>query len=113
HAAAGGIGLIAGQWAKHLGATTIGTVGSADKVEIAKKHGATHVINYKTDDFVKGVKELTGGQGVDVVYDAIGKDTFPGSLDCLKPLGLWVSFGNASGNVPPFEISILQAKGSL
>ena len=113
HAAAGGVGLMACQWAKHLGATTIGTVGSADKGELAKAHGATHVINYKTDDFVKSVKELTGGQGVDVVYDAIGKDTFPGSLDCLKPLGLWVSFGSSSGPVPPFELSILQGKGSL
>jgi NADPH2:quinone reductase len=113
HAAAGGIGLIACQWAKHLGATIIGTTSSAEKAELAKQAGCTHVINYRTEDFVKRTKELTGGKGVDVVYDAIGKDTFPGSLDCLKPLGLWVSFGNASGPVPPFEISILAGKGSL
>src|SRR5262245_35073501 len=113
HAAAGGIGLIASQWARHLGATTIGTVSTADKAELAKAHGCTHAINYKTEDFVKRTKELTNGQGVDVVYDAVGKDTFPGSLDCLKPLGLFVSFGNASGPVPPFELSMLQAKGSL
>lgn len=113
HAAAGGIGLIACQWAKHLGATIIGTTGSAEKAELARKNGCTHVINYKTEDFVKRVKEITGGKGVDVVYDSVGKDTFPGSLDCLKPLGLWVSFGNASGPVPPFEITMLAAKGSL
>jgi NADPH2:quinone reductase len=113
HAAAGGIGLIACQWAKHLGATIIGTTGSAEKGELARKNGCTHVINYKTEDFVKRVKEITGGKGVDVVYDSVGKDTFPGSLDCLKPIGLWVSFGNASGPVPPFEITMLAAKGSL
>jgi NADPH2:quinone reductase len=113
HAAAGGIGLIAAQWARHLGATIIGTVSSDDKAKLAKEAGCTHVINYKTEDFVKRTRELTGGQGVDVVYDGVGKDTFPGSLDCLKPLGLWVSFGNASGPVPPFEIGILQGKGSL
>ncbi len=113
HAAAGGIGLIASQWARHLGATTIGTVSTSDKAELAKAAGCNHVINYKTEDFVKRTKELTNGQGVDVVYDSVGKDTFPGSLDCLKPLGLFVSFGNASGPVPPFEINILQGKGSL
>ena len=113
HAAAGGIGLIASQWAKHLGATTIGTVSTADKAELAKAHGATHVINYKTEDFVKRTKELTNGAGVDVVYDAVGKDTYPGSLDCLKPLGLWVSFGNASGPITNFDILALSAKGSL
>jgi NADPH2:quinone reductase len=113
HAAAGGIGLIASQWAKHLGATIIGTVSTADKAELAKAHGCTHVINYKTEDFVKRTKELTGGQGVDVVYDAVGKDTYPGSLDCLKPLGLWVSFGNASGAITNFDILALSAKGSL
>ena len=113
HAAAGGIGLIAAQWARHLGATIIGTVSTSDKAEMAKAAGCTHVINYKTEDFVKRTKELTGGAGCDVAYDAVGKDTFPGSLDCLKPLGLWVSFGNASGPVPPFEINILQGKGSL
>jgi NADPH2:quinone reductase len=113
HAAAGGIGLIACQWAKHLGATIIGTAGSADKVELAKAHGATHVINYKTEDFVARVKEITGGKLCDVVYDSVGKDTFPGSLVCLKPLGMWVSFGNSSGPVPPFEMGMLAAKGSL
>jgi NADPH:quinone reductase len=113
HAAAGGIGLIACQWARHLGATVIGTVSTADKAELAKAHGATHVINYKTEDFVKRTKELTGGKGVDVVYDAVGKDTYPGSLDCLKPLGLWVSFGNASGAITNFDILQLSAKGSL
>jgi NADPH2:quinone reductase len=113
HAAAGGVGLIACQWARHLGATIIGTVSTPEKAELAKAAGCTHVINYKTEDFVKRTKELTNGHGVDVVYDSVGKDTFPASLDCLKPLGLWVSFGNASGPVPPFEIAMLQAKGSL
>jgi NADPH:quinone reductase len=113
HAAAGGIGLIAAQWARHLGATIIGTVSTPEKAELAKAAGCHHIINYKTEDFVKRTKELTNGQGVDVVYDSVGKDTFPGSLDCLKPLGLWVSFGNASGPVPPFEVNILQGKGSL
>jgi NADPH:quinone reductase len=111
HAAAGGVGLIACQWAKAIGATMIGTVGSADKADLAKAHGCTHVINYRTENFVDRVREITGGKGCDVVYDSIGKDTFPGSLDCLKPKGLWVSFGNASGPVPPFELSAL--KGSL
>lgn len=113
HAAAGGVGLIAGQWAKHLGATVIGTAGGADKCALAEAHGYDHVIDYRAGDFVARVKELTGGAGVDVVYDSVGKDTFPGSLDCLRPLGLWVSFGNASGNVPPFPIGMLGAKGSL
>jgi NADPH2:quinone reductase len=113
HAAAGGIGLIAAQWGRHLGATVIGTVSTSDKAALAKAAGCAHVINYKTEDFVKRTKELTNGAGCDVVYDAVGKDTFPGSLDCLKPLGLFVSFGNASGPVPPFEINILQGKGSL
>jgi NADPH:quinone reductase len=113
HAAAGGIGLIASQWARHLGATIIGTAGSDDKARLAKEHGCTHVINYRTEDFVKRVKEITNGQGCDVVYDGVGKDTFPGSLDCLKPLGLWVSFGNASGPVQSFDMGILAAKGSL
>ncbi|MGE0628366.1 MAG: quinone oxidoreductase [Hyphomicrobiaceae bacterium] len=113
HSAAGGIGLIACQWAKHLGATIIGTVGSDDKGELAKAHGCTHIINYRTEDFVKRVKEITDGRLCDVVYDSVGKDTFPGSLDCLRPRGLWVSFGNSSGPVPPFEISILNPKGSL
>ena len=111
HAAAGGVGLIACQWAKALGATMIGTVSSKNKADLALSHGCTHIINYKTEDFVARVKELTGGQGCDVVYDSIGKDTFQGSLDCLKPKGLLVSFGNASGPVPPFEMTML--KGSL
>jgi NADPH:quinone reductase len=113
HAAAGGIGLIACQWAYFIGATVIGTVGSDEKAALAKSHGCTHTIDYRTEDFVKRVKEITDGRGVDVAYDAIGKDTFPKSLDCIKPLGLWVSFGNASGPVPPFEMGILAQKGSL
>ena len=113
HAAAGGIGLIACQWASSIGATVIGTVGSDEKARLAKAHGCTHTINYRTEDFVARVKELTGGRGVDVAYDSVGKDTFPGSLDCIKPRGLWVSFGNASGPVPPFELGILSQKGSL
>lgn len=113
HAAAGGVGLIACQWARHIGATLIATAGSPEKLELARAHGATHLINYRTEDFVARVKEITGGAGCDVVYDAVGKDTFPGSLDCLKPRGLWVSFGGASGSVPPFDIGMLSAKGSL
>ena len=113
HAAAGGVGLIVCQWAKALGATMIGTVGSDDKAKLAKDAGCTHVINYRTEDYVARVRELTGGAGCDVVYDGVGKDTFPSSLDCLKPKGLWVSFGNASGPVPPFDMQILSAKGSL
>jgi NADPH2:quinone reductase len=113
HAAAGGIGLIACQWARHLGATIIGTVGSAEKAKLAKDHGCTHVINYRTENFVERVKAITGGKGCDVVYDSVGKDTFPASLDCLKPFGLWVSFGNSSGPVPPFDIVTLSGKGSL
>jgi NADPH2:quinone reductase len=111
HAAAGGVGLIACQWARALGATLIGTVGSDEKAVLAKSRGATHVINYRSEDFVARVKEITGGKGCDVVYDSIGKDTFPRSLDCLKPRGLWASFGSSSGPVPPFELSAL--KGSL
>ncbi len=113
HAAAGGIGLIAAQWARHLGATIIGTAGSEDKAKLAKDAGCHHVINYKTEDFVKRTRELTGGQGVDVVYDGVGKDTYPASLDCLKPLGLFVSFGNASGAVQNFDLLALMNKGSL
>ena len=113
HAAAGGVGLIACQWAKHLGATIIGTVGSEEKASLAKAHGCTHTINYRSEDFVARVRELTDGKGVDVVYDSIGKDTFPGSLDCLRPLGLWVSFGNASGAIEGFDIGLLSKKGSL
>ncbi|MBP1881908.1 quinone oxidoreductase family protein [Sinorhizobium mexicanum] len=113
HAAAGGVGLIAGQWAKALGATVIGTAGSQEKIELALAHGYDHVINYRTDNFISRVKELTGGRGVDVVYDSVGRDTYPGSLDCLKPRGLWVSFGNSSGPVEAFNIGILAQKGSL
>ncbi|MBB4064813.1 quinone oxidoreductase family protein [Gellertiella hungarica] len=113
HAAAGGVGLIAGQWAKALGATTIGTVGSAEKAALASAHGYDHVINYREEDFVSRVREITGGKGVDVVYDSVGKDTFPSSLDCLKLRGMWVSFGNSSGPVPPFEMALLSQKGSL
>jgi NADPH:quinone reductase len=113
HAAAGGIGLIACQWARALGATVIGTVGTDAKAELAKANGCTHTIVYTRENFVEKVKEITGGKGVPVVYDAVGKDTFPGSLDCLSPRGLFVSFGNASGPVPPFEILLLSQKGSL
>ncbi len=113
HAAAGGIGLIACQWAKHLGATVIGTAGSDQKCELAKAHGATHCINYAKEKFVDRVKEITGGKGCDVVYDSIGKDTFPASLDCLKPRGLFVTFGNASGPIEAFSPNILNQKGSL
>jgi len=113
HAAAGGVGLIAGQWAKHLGVTVIGTVGSEDKVALAKENGSAHVLNTRTDDWVKRVREITNGEGVPVVYDSIGKDTWAGSLDCLAVRGMMVSFGNASGAVPAFEPGILSAKGSL
>jgi NADPH:quinone reductase len=113
HAAAGGIGLIACQWAKHLGATIIGTASSEEKCALAKAAGATHMINYKTENFVERVNAITGGKKCDVVYDSIGKDTFPASLDCLKPLGLFVTFGNASGPIDAFNAGILAAKGSL
>ena len=113
HAAAGGVGLLAGQWAKHLGATVIGTAGSAEKVALAASHGFDHVINYRDKDFVEEVKAITGGKMCDVVYDSVGMDTFPGSLDCLKPRGMFVSFGQSSGSVPPFNISMLAQKGSL
>ncbi|HTT98264.1 MAG TPA: quinone oxidoreductase [Rhizomicrobium sp.] len=113
HAAAGGVGLIAGQWAKHLGATVIGTVGSDEKVALAKANGYDHVLNTRSDDWVKRVREITNGEGVPVVYDSIGKDTWSGSLDCLAVRGMMVSFGNASGAVPAFEPGILSAKGSL
>ena len=113
HAAAGGVGLIACQWAKDLGATIIGTAGSDEKVALAKEHGCTHGINYNTENFVDRVKEITGGKGVDVVYDSIGKATYPASLDCLKPLGLFVTFGNASGPIAAIEPGMLAAKGSL
>lgn len=113
HAAAGGVGLILGQWAKHLGATVIGTASSPDKIALAKAHGFDHVINYRDTDFVAAVKEITGGSMCEVVYDSVGKDTFPGSLDCLKAFGMFVSFGQSSGPIPPFDISILSQKGSL
>ncbi|MFB2551603.1 quinone oxidoreductase family protein [Ensifer soli] len=113
HAAAGGVGLIAGQWAKALGATVIGTVGSAEKAALALENGYDHVINYRTEDFVSRVKEITRGRGVDVVYDSVGRDTFPASLDCISPRGLWVSFGNSSGPVDAFSMGILAQKGSL
>jgi NADPH2:quinone reductase len=113
HAAAGGVGLIACQWAKALGLQLIGTAGGAAKCALALEHGAAHVIDYTKEDFVARVKEITGGQGVKVVYDSIGKDTFEGSLNCLRPFGLMASFGNASGPVPPFAIGNLGPKGSL
>jgi NADPH2:quinone reductase len=113
HAAAGGVGLIACQWARALGVTMIGTVGSDDKAALAKANGCTHTIVYTRENFVERVKALTGGKGVPVVYDGVGKDTFPGSLDCISPRGLWVSFGNASGAIPPFDILLLSQKGSL
>ena len=113
HAAAGGVGLIACQWARALGVTMIGTVGSDEKAALAKAHGCTHTINYNTENFVERVKELTEGEGVPVVYDSVGKDTFKGSLDCLAPMGMMVSFGNASGTVPPFSLSELVSRGSL
>ncbi len=113
HAAAGGVGLIACQWARVLGLQLIGTAGGGAKCELAKEHGAAHVIDYTREDFVARVREITGGQGVKVVYDSIGKDTFERSLDCLRPFGLMASFGNASGPVPPFAIGTLGPKGSL
>jgi NADPH2:quinone reductase len=113
HAAAGGVGLIACQWLKALGVTTIGTAGSPEKLALARAHGADHLINYSTEKFVDKVKEITGGKGVPVVYDSVGKSTWEGSLDCLRPRGLMVSFGNASGAVPPVNLGILSTKGSL
>jgi NADPH2:quinone reductase len=111
HAAAGGVGLIACQWLKALGAITIGTAGSDEKCALAKAHGAAHCINYRSEKFVERVKEITGGEGVPVVYDSVGKDTFEGSLDCLRTFGMMASFGNSSGPVPPFNLTAL--KGSL
>ena len=113
HAAAGGVGLIACQWAKALGLQLIGTAGSDAKCQLALQHGAAHAINYAKEDFVARVKDITGGKGVKVVYDSVGKDTWDGSLNCLRPFGLMASFGNASGPVPPFAPGILGAKGSL
>jgi NADPH2:quinone reductase len=113
HAAAGGVGLIALQWLKARGVKTIATVGSDEKAKLAKAHGATWVVNYSTENFVQKVKEITKGKGVPVVYDGVGKSTWEGSLDCLRPRGLIASFGNASGAVPPVNLGILSAKGSL
>ena len=113
HAAAGGVGLIACQWAKALGATVIGTAGSVEKVALAQAHGCDHVIAYRQENFVERVREITGGKGVAVVYDGVGKDTFMGSLDCLSPLGMMVTFGNASGPVAPLDLLLLSQKGSL
>ena len=112
-AAAGGVGLIACQWAKALGATVIGTVGSSAKAELARAHGCDHVINYATENFTQRVRDITGGEGVAVVYDGVGKDTFMGSLDSLRPMGMMVSYGNASGPVPPVDLILLSQKGSL
>ncbi len=113
HAAAGGVGLIACQWLKHLGVEVIGTVGSDEKAELAKAHGAAHTINYRSEDFVARVKEITDGKGVPYVYDSVGKDTFLGSLDCLAPFGTLATFGNASGPVEPINPAILGPKGSV
>lgn len=113
HAAAGGVGQLVCQWAKHLGATVIGTVGSPEKAKIAQSLGCDHAILYKIEDFVARVRELTDGKGVRVVYDSVGQTTFMGSLDCLQPLGMMVSFGQSSGKVPPLDIGLLSAKGSL
>ncbi len=113
HAAAGGVGLIACQWLKALGVTVIGTVGSEEKMGLAKNAGCEHVINYSKENFTQRVKEITGNKGVPVVYDSVGKSTWEGSLDCLQPRGMMVSFGNASGAVAPINIGILAQKGSL
>ncbi|MCB1908583.1 MAG: quinone oxidoreductase [Rhodocyclaceae bacterium] len=113
HAAAGGVGLIVCQWAKALGATVIGTVGSPQKAELARAHGCDHAIDYSRENFADRVREITGGQGVPVVYDSIGKDTFMDSLSCLRPLGTMVLFGAASGPVPPFDLGLLAKMGSL
>jgi len=113
HAAAGGVGSIVCQWAKHIGATIIGTVGSREKAEEARNCGCTHPILYRDTDFVGAVREITGGQGVDVVYDSVGQATFMQSLDCLRPLGTMVSFGQSSGPVPPLDLGVLAARGSL
>ena len=112
-AAAGGVGLIVCQWARHLGATVIGTAGSPEKAELAKAHGCHHPIVYTQEDFAARVKEITGGKGVDVVYDSVGQATFMKSLDCLRPMGMMVSFGQSSGPMAPFDLSLLAQKGSL
>jgi len=113
HAAAGGVGLIVCQWARHLGATVIGTVGSPEKAGVARAHGCEHPIVYAREDFAARVKDLTNGRGVDVVYDSVGQATFMKSLDCLRPMGMMVSFGQSSGSMPPFDLAILAQKGSL
>jgi len=113
HAAAGGVGSIACQWARALGVTMIGTVGSDEKAALARSNGCAHTIVYTRENFVERVKAITGGKGVPVVYDGVGKDTFPASLDCLQPRGMFVSFGNSSGSVPPFNLMLLSQKGSL
>jgi NADPH2:quinone reductase len=113
HAAAGGVGSIATQWAHHIGATVIGTVGSEEKAKLARAHGCDHVINYSTENFADRVAEITKGKKCDVVYDSVGRDAFPGSLDCLKPRGLWVLFGQSSGTIQNFDLNILAQKGSL
>ena len=113
HAAAGGVGLIACQWLRQLGVTVIGTVGSDEKAELARENGCAHAVVYTREDFVARVRELTGGKGVPVVYDSVGKDTFQGSLECLSPRGMLVGFGNASGKPPPFDMAVLSQKGSL
>lgn len=113
HAAAGGVGLIACQWARALGIRLIGTAGSDEKCALARDYGASEVINYETEDFVARVRDITDGRGVDAVMDSIGKSTFEGSLDCLRPVGMMISYGNASGKVPPFDLGILGAKGCL
>jgi len=113
HAAAGGVGLIFGQWANSIGATVIGTVGSEEKAELARTHGYHHLINYNTENVVERLMEITGGAKVPVVYDGVGKDTFDISLDCLAPRGLMVSFGNASGSPEPLDLQTLSNKGSL
>ena len=112
-AAAGGVGLMVCQWAKHLGATVIGTVGSEEKAALAKANGCDHPIVYARENFTERIREITGGEGVNVVYDSVGKDTFEGSLDCLRPLGTMVSFGNTSGMLPPFDSGMLSSRGSL
>jgi NADPH2:quinone reductase len=113
HAAAGGVGSIVCQWAKHIGATVIGTVGSPEKADLAQNHGCDHPIRYQDEDFVSRIREITQGKGVDVVYDSVGRSTFMQSFDCLRPMGMMVSFGQASGPVPPIDTGILAAKGSL
>lgn len=113
HAAAGGVGLLLCQWARHLGATVIGTVGDETKAKLARENGAHHTILYRRENIVERVREITGGKGVSVVYDGVGADTFAASLDCLRPRGMMVSFGQASGKIPPMDTSILAQKGSL